>query len=84
MLHALFGAFSLLMKNINEQFEYRVYSRIEVHLFRLHWEIKGHLSRENLVKRETLLEDLPATSVLSFSNANDKKCASILIFMLKR
>ena len=27
--------------------------RIEVHFFRLHWEMKGHWSRVNLVKRET-------------------------------
>ena len=53
-------------------------------LFRLHCEMKGHWSRVNLVKHEALLKDLHATSVLSFSNANENKCTSILIFMLKR
>ena len=40
--------------------------------FRLHWEMKGHWSRVNIVKLEALLEDLHATSVLSFPNANEK------------
>ena len=53
-------------------------------LFCLHWEIKGHWSRVNLVKREALLKDLHTTSVLSFPNANEQKCTSILIFMPKR
>ena len=34
--------------------------------------MKGHWSRVNLVKREELLKDLHATSVLSFPNANKK------------
>ena len=46
--------------------------RIEVHFFCLHWEMKGHWSRVNLVKREALLKDLHGTSVLSFPNANKK------------
>ena len=41
--------------------------------FRLHWEMEGHWSRVNLVKREVLLKDLQATSILSFPNANEKK-----------
>ena len=47
-----------------------LYLRIEVHFFRLHWEIKGHWSCVNFVKREAFLKDLHATSVLSFPNAN--------------
>ena len=31
--------------------------RIEVHFFRLHWEMKGHWSSVNLVKYEALLKD---------------------------
>ena len=54
------------------------YLRIEVHFFVCIGKWKGHWSRVNLVKRE----DLHATSVLSFPNAN-KKCTSILIFKLK-
>ena len=42
-------------------------------LFRLHWEMKGHWSRVNPVKREALLKDLHTTSVLSFPNANEKQ-----------
>ena len=57
---------------------------IEVHFFRLHWEMKGHWLSVNFVKREALLKDLHTTSVLSFPNANDQKCTSILICMLKR
>ena len=34
--------------------------------------MKGHWSRVNLEKREALLKDLHATSVLSFPNANKK------------
>ena len=49
-----------------------IHLRIEVHFFCLHWEMKGHWSRVNLVKREALLKDLHATSVLSFPNANKK------------
>ena len=52
-----------------------VHVRIEVHFFRLHLEMKGNWSRVNLVKRQ----DLHMTSVLSFPNANEKKCTSILI-----
>ena len=51
-------------------------------LFCLHREMKGHWSRVNLVKRDSLLKDLHANSVLSFPNAN-KKCTSILKFLLK-
>ena len=58
--------------------------RTEVNFCRLHWEMKGHWSRVNFVKCEAILNDLHATSVLSFSNANEQKCTSILIFMLKR
>ena len=61
-----------------------IHLRIEVHFFRLHWEMKGHWSCVNLVKREALLKDLHVTSVLSFPNADEQKCTSILIFMLKR
>ena len=50
-----------------------IYLRIEVHLFCLHWEMKGHWSRVNLVKREALLKDLHVTSVLSFPDAYQKK-----------
>ena len=40
-------------------------------LFCLHWEMKGHWSRQvKLVKQEALLKDLHATSVLAFPNAN--------------
>ena len=35
--------------------------------------MKGHWSRVYLVKREVLLEDLHATNVLPFPNANEKK-----------
>ena len=34
--------------------------------------MKGHWLRVNLVKREALLKDLHASSVLSFLNANTK------------
>ena len=50
----------------------QMHLRIEVHFFRLYWEMKGHWSRENLVKREALLKGLHATSVLPFPNANKK------------
>ena len=40
--------------------------RIELHFFRLHWEMERHWSRVNLVKREALLKDLHATSVFHF------------------
>ena len=52
---------------------YKVYLRIEVHFFCLYWEMKGHWSCVNLVKREALLKDLHTTIVLSFPNANKKK-----------
>ena len=35
--------------------------RIEIHFFRLHWEMKGQWSRINLVKCEALFKDLHAT-----------------------
>ena len=38
----------------------------------LHWEMKGHWSRVNLLKHEALLKDLHATSAFSFPNANKK------------
>ena len=50
-----------------------MYLRIEVQFLRLHWEMKGHWSRVNLVKRETLLKDLHPTSIRSFPNANEKR-----------
>ena len=50
-----------------------LYLRIEVHFFRLHWEMKGHWSHVNLVKRFALLKDLHVTSVRSFPIANKKK-----------
>ena len=56
--------------------------RIEVHFFRLHLEMKGHLSRVNPVKREVLLKDLHATSVLSFPNANAKSVLESLYLCL--
>ena len=34
--------------------------------------MKEHWSSVNVVKREALLEDLHATSVISFPNANEK------------
>ena len=43
--------------------------RIEVHFFRLHWEMKRHWSCVNLWEAQ----DLHVTSVLSFPNANEKK-----------
>ena len=46
--------------------------RIEVHFFCLHLEMKGHWSRLNLAKREVLLKDLHATSVLSFPYAKKR------------
>ena len=49
-----------------------IYLRIEVHSFSLHWEMKGHWSRVNLVLCEALLKDLHVTNVLSFPNANKK------------
>ena len=51
---------------------YCIQLRIEVHFFWLHWEMNGHWSRVNLVKREALLKNLNATSVLSFPPANKK------------
>ena len=60
------------------------YLRIKVHFLCLHWEMKGHWSRVNLVKRKALLKGLHTTSFLSFPNANHKNWDSILIFMLKR
>ena len=48
---------------------------IEVHFFRMHWEMKGQWSRVNLV--------LHATSVLLFPITREQKCTNyILIFML--
>ena len=44
--------------------------RIEVHFFRLHWEMKGHWSRVNLWEALCASQDLNVTSVLSFPNAN--------------
>ena len=41
-------------------------------LFCLHWEMRGHLSHVNLVKRGVLLKDLDANSVLSFPNVHKK------------
>ena len=57
--------------------------RIDVHFFCLHWEMTGHWSSVNLVMRKALLRDLHTNSVLSFPNANEQMCTSILIFMLK-
>ena len=51
-------------------FYFAAYLRIEIHF--LHWEMKGHWSRVNLVKCKALFRDLHATSVLSFPNANEK------------
>ena len=52
-----------------------LYLRIEVaFFFGLHWEMKGHGSRVNIVKCKTLLKDLHTTCVLSFLNATI--CAS--------
>ena len=51
----------------------RLYLRIEVHFFCLHWEMKGYGSLVNLVKREVLLKDLHGISVLSFPNANKRE-----------
>ena len=55
------------MWNLNTQ-----YLRIEVHFFCLHGEMKGHWSRENILKHKALLKYLHATSVLSFPHANKK------------
>ena len=52
--------------------------RIEVHFFRLHWEMKGQWSRVNLWEALRTPQDLHETSVLSFPDANEKKCTSIL------
>ena len=49
--------------------------------FCLHWEMKDHESRVNLVKRFSKIYTRPVSFL--FPNAN-KKCTSILIFMLKR
>ena len=46
---------------------------IEVHIFCLHLEMKGHWLRVNRSS-----QDLHVTSVLSFPNAKKKKCTSIL------
>ena len=43
-------------------------------------EMKGHLSRVNLVKREALLKDSHAISVLSFPNANKKVYLNLYIY----
>ena len=40
--------------------------------------MKGHWSHVNLVKHEALLKYLHTTSVLSFPNANKKKCTSYI------
>ena len=50
--------------------------------FCLHWEMKGHWSRVNLVKPEALLKDLDTTSVLSFPNANQKSVFQSLYLCL--
>ena len=47
-----------------------LYLKIEVNFFCLHWEMKGHGSRVNLVKCKALLKDSHMTCVLSFPNAN--------------
>ena len=52
---------------------YRIQLRIEKNFFCLNWEMKGRWSSVNHVKCEALLNDLHATSVLSFPNANKKK-----------
>ena len=59
--------------------------RIELHfLFCLHWEIKGNWSRVNLWEALHDSQDLHVTSVLSFPNANKKKCTSILKCMIQQ
>ena len=50
--------------------------RIEVHFF-LHWEIKGHWSRENLWEALRASLDLHMTSVLSFPNAKKSALQSL-------
>ena len=44
--------------------------KIEVHFFCLHWEMKGHWSRENFWEALRASQHLHMTSVLSFPNAN--------------
>ena len=45
--------------------------RIEVHtFFCLHWKMKGHWSRVNLLEALRASQDLHVTSVLLFPNAN--------------
>ena len=46
--------------------------RIEIHFFRLHWEMKGHRSRVNLWEVLCASQDLHVTSVLSFPNTYEK------------
>ena len=49
--------------------------RIEVHFFSLHWEMKGHWSRVNLVKRFARLTPDQCPFI---SQCKEKKCTSIL------
>ena len=46
-----FDAFKASCHNFDYKMIRSIYLRIEVHFFLLHWEVKGHSSRVNLVKR---------------------------------